>query len=79
MSEQQQSNMHIDELTAKIALLESENAQLKQTQQRIAEVNNNYLMLHYLTSNIQDCQTTQSLWEVYLHNLSDCGFNYEHV
>ncbi|HWR45029.1 sensor domain-containing diguanylate cyclase [Sporomusa sp.] len=79
MEEQQQTNTRIEELTAKLALLEAENLQLKQTQQRIAEVNNNYLMLHYLTSNIQDCQTTQGLWEVYLHNLSDCGFNYDHV
>ncbi|SMC72620.1 sensor domain-containing diguanylate cyclase [Sporomusa malonica] len=79
MDEQQQTNMHIEELTAKLALLEAENNQLKRTQQSIAEVNNNYLMLHYLTSNIQDCQTTQELWETYLHNLSDCGFNYDHV
>ncbi|MDF2569303.1 MAG: diguanylate cyclase domain protein [Sporomusa sp.] len=79
MDKQQQDNMCIKELTAKLALIEAENVQLKRTQQRIAEVNNNYLMLHYLTSNIQDCQTIQDLWETYLHNLSDCGFNYDHV
>lgn len=72
-------NERIAELTAKLALLQAENQRLKGTQQSIAEVNNNYLMLHYLTSNIQDCQTSMELWEKYLHNLSDCGFNYDDV
>ncbi len=79
MDEQQQTNRLIAELTAKLELLVAENARLKGTQQRMAEVNNNYLMLHYLTSNIQACQTTQELWQTYLHNLSDCGFNYDNV
>lgn len=79
MEEQQQTNRLIAELTAKLELLEAENSRLKETQQQIAEVNNNYLMLHYLTRNIQDCQTTRELWETYLHNVSDCGFNYDNV
>lgn len=74
-----QSRQLIAELSAKLELLQSENIRLKGTQQSIAEVNNNYLMLHYLTRNIQDCQSTQELWETYLHNLSDCGFNYDNV
>lgn len=76
---EKQTNDCIADLKAKLALLEVENLRLKGTQQSIAEVNNNYLMLHYLTSNIQSCQTTMELWKTYLHNLSDCGFNYDDV
>ncbi len=79
MDEKQQTDKYIEGLHAKLALLEAENVQLKQTQQRIAEINNNYLMLHYLTNNIQDCQTSQGLWQAYLHNLSSCGLNYDDV
>lgn len=78
MSEQQ-TNQLVAELTAELESLQTENVRLKETQQQIAEINNNYLMLHYLTSSIQACQTTRELWETYLHNLSDCGFNYDHV
>lgn len=69
----------IAELTAKLKRLEAENIRLKGTQQNIAEVNNNYLMLYHLTRNIQDCETTKELWGKYLHNISDCGFNYHQV
>lgn len=79
MNDQQQAKQQIAELTAKLESLQSENARLKRTQQRIAEVNNNYLMLHYLTRNIQDCQTTGELWRAYLHNVGDCGFGYDRV
>lgn len=77
--DEQQTRQLIAELSAKLEALQSENNRLKGTQQKIAEVNNNYLMLHYLTSNIQGCHSTDELWETYLHNLSDCGFNYENV
>lgn len=77
--DEQQANQQIAGLMAKLEKLESENARLKRTQQRIAEVNNNYLMLYYLIRNIQNCQTTRELWEKYLHNIGDCGFNYESV
>ena len=79
MDKKPPTNHHIDELTARLEGLEAENIRLKGAQQSIAEVNNNYLMLHYLTRNIQDCETTQELWGKYLHNISDCGFNYEQV
>jgi len=77
MDEQQQAKMLIQELTAQITLLKAENLKLKQTQRRIAEVNNNYLMLHYLTNDIQDCQTTQELWQAYLYSVCNRGFNYD--
>lgn len=79
MDQKQQAEQRIAELTARLRLLEAENIGLKKTQERLAEINNNYLMLHYLTNNIQDCQTSQELWETYLHNVSDCGFNYDYV
>ena len=79
MDEQKQAHQRIAELVARLEYLEAENVRLKETQQQIAEVNNNYLMLQYLTRNIQDCQTTQELWEKYLHNVGDCGFNYDHA
>jgi hypothetical protein len=79
MDEQQLAQRRIAELTAKLERLETENARLKGTQQTIAEVNNNYLMLYHLTRNIQDCETTDELWGKYLHNISDCGFNYDQV
>lgn len=74
-----QANKRIAELTAKLELLEAENVRLKEAQQRIAEVNNNYFILQYLTNNIQVCQTSQKIWETHLHNLGKDGFNYDNA
>lgn len=79
MDEKQLTNRRIAELTAKLERLEEENSRLKGTQQSIAEINNNYLMLYHLTKNIQECETANELWGKYLHNLNDCGFNYDQV
>jgi diguanylate cyclase (GGDEF)-like protein len=71
--------MRIQELEKKVRCYEAENKRLADIQQKLAEVTNNYLMLHYLNKNIQDCGTSEELWKVYLHNISDKGFNYNNV
>lgn len=67
------------ELKKKLEILELQNRKLQENQVKLGEVTNNYLMLHYLNKNIHECKTSQKLWETYLHNVSDYGFNYDNV
>lgn len=69
----------IEELNTQVADLELKNRKLLENQVKLGEVTNNYLMLHYLNKNINECRVSQKLWETYLHNITDYGFNYDNA
>lgn len=69
----------IIDLEKELQFYKEENKKLADRQQKLGEVTNNYLMLHYLNKNIQNCRTSESLWQTYLHNISDKGFNYSNA
>lgn len=69
----------IAELKKELHIAREENKRLLDTQVKLGEVTNNYLMLHYLNKNVHECRTTQKLWETYIHNIADKGFNYKKV
>lgn len=66
-------------LETKLALAEEQARKQLEIQQRLGEINNNYLMLHYLNKNIQDCRSSQMVWKTYLQNIGEKGFNYTEV
>ena len=68
-----------NDLARRLQTVEQENKRLLETQVRLGEVTNNYLMLHYLNKNVHNCRTTRRLWETYLRNITDRGFNYNWV
>ncbi len=64
------------ELSRKLSETEEELARQMERQQRLGDITDNYLMLHYLNKNIQECRTSKSVWQTYLHNIGDRGFRY---
>lgn len=66
----------LKELSRKLNETEEELARQMERQQRLGDITDNYLMLHYLNKNIQECRTSKSVWETYLHNIGDRGFRY---
>lgn len=74
-----ESTEQIEELKKKIRELESEKKKLADSQIKLGEVTNNYMMLHYLNKNINECDSSKKLWETYLHNITDTGFNYDNA
>ena len=68
-----------DALEVRLAQAEEQARKQLEIQQRLVEINNNYLMLHYLNKNIQDCRSSQAVWRTYLQNIGERGFNYTHV
>ena len=76
-AETQQNNIlreQNDALAAKLAEAEAELERQMERQQRLGDITDNYLMLHYLNKNIQDCRTSQKVWETYLHNIGERDF-----
>ncbi len=63
-------------LKRKLEETEAELARQMERQQRLGDITDNYLMLHYLNKNIQECRTSQKVWETYLHNIGERGFRY---
>lgn len=77
MSDTEKLQKQINELQLQVSELELRNRKLLENQVKLGEVTNNYLMLHYLNKNINECRVSQKLWETYLHNITDYGFNYD--
>lgn len=78
-SELEQLRQENEQLNNEMAELKEAYEKATENQVRLGEVTNNYLMLHYLMKNISNCRTSDQLWEVYLHNITDRGFNYQDV
>jgi signal transduction histidine kinase len=73
------SENEIEELKKRVENLEKDNKKLADSQVKLGEVTNNYMMLHYLNKNIHECDSSKKLWETYLHNITDSGFNYDNA
>lgn len=71
------AEIELDNLKTEIEKLQKENKKLTDNQLKLGEVTNNYMMLHYLNKNIHECDSSKKLWETYLHNITDSGFNYD--
>jgi diguanylate cyclase (GGDEF)-like protein len=77
--EMENLKIEVEALKSKLLQAETQNLKQQEIQQRLGEINNNYLMLHYLNKNILDCRSSQSLWQTYLQNIGERGFNYSNV
>lgn len=78
-NELEQLRQENEQLKQELAELNNAYEKATENQVRLGEVTNNYLMLHYLIKNISTCRTSDQLWETYLHNITDRGFNYQDV
>lgn len=69
----------MDILKQELIALQLENKRLLSSQAHLSKITNDYLMLYYLSTSVNETKTTKDLWTIYLKNITTDGFKYKNA